>query len=353
MLYMNVMLTCAGRRKYLVTFFREALHGDGSVFAGDANRGAPALAAADRAFILPSLDDPSYVECVLEICARHQVGLLVSLHDLELPLLARHLDQFHAVKTIPVISAPAVIDTCLDKVAAGRFLATCGISEPATYLSLDEARLALRRGVLTFPVVVKPRWGTASLGIEYAFDDEELEFAHALLRKRLTRSVLKGLHGDDPNNGIIIQEKLTGDEYGIDIINDLDGRHMATMVRRKLEMRAGETDRAVTAQADVLGALGARLGRALGHIGNLDCDVIVNNGRSCVLDMNPRFGGGYPLSHLAGANLPAALVAWASGREADPAWLRPEPGITVSKCDGVVVMNPSSPAAERASHREA
>ena len=118
---------------------------------------------------------------------------------------------------------------------------------------------------------------------------------------------------------LIAQEKVTGTEYGLDIVNDLAGRHVTTFVKRKLAMRAGETDKAVTVSHPALEAVGRRIGEALRHIGNLDCDVFVDGERFWVLELNPRFGGGYPFTHRAGANLPAALIAWAQGETVDPA----------------------------------
>ena len=126
----------------------------------------------------------------------------------------------------------------------------------------------------------------------------------------------------DLERAVLIQERIGGQEYGLDVVNDLDGRHVTTFARCKLAMRAGETDRAVTVETFELDRMGAAIGERLGHAGNLDCDVFLADGRLYVLELNPRFGGGYPFSHAAGADLPAALIAWASGKAPDPRWLR-------------------------------
>ena len=135
----------------------------------------------------------------------------------------------------------------------------------------------------------------------------------------------------------MIQERLHGQEYGLDVVNDLDGHYVTTFAKRKLAMRDGETDRACTEAHEGLLRLGEALGRTLKHRGNLDCDVFVSGNDCYVLEMNPRFGGGYPFSHVAGANLPAALIAWAQGQQPDPAWLTVEPGVRAAKCDRLVV----------------
>src|SRR5262249_21003090 len=151
--------------------------------------------------------------------------------------------------------------------------------------------------------------------------DRELTLAYEWGRIRLRRTMLAPMCRVDPDNCYVIQPWLPGEEYGMDVVNDLDGRHACTLGRRKLAMRVGNTDRAVTVAEPKLEQLGEQIGRRLGHIGCLDCDVMATGADYQVLDLNPRFGGGYPFSHLAGANLPAALIAWARGEIPDPGWL--------------------------------
>jgi carbamoyl-phosphate synthase large subunit len=339
---MNVLLTCAGRRNYLVKFFREALRGRGLVFAADSSSDAPALGQADKSFIVPLLNHPAYIDVLLSICQRHRVRLLVPLNDLELQLLARHRARFLAVGTLPVISSPEVVSTCADKWETLNFLKACGLEIPNTFLSLADASAALARGDVIFPLVVKPRWGSASIGIEYSDDDEELELNYRLARKRLPRTFLREISATDPEGCVLIQERLRGEEYGLDVVNDLEGHHVCTFVKRKITMRAGETDRAVTVKSDWLEGVGEAIGRKLGHVGVLDCDAIVAAGNCHVLDLNPRFGGGYPFSHLAGANLPAVFVAWANREQLDPRWLKVKPNVMASKYDRLLVVGPQA-----------
>ncbi|MBN3960621.1 ATP-grasp domain-containing protein [Nostoc sp. NMS8] len=333
---MNVLLTCAGRRNYLIKFFQEALQNRGLVFAGDASLDAPALQEADESFLLPPVNHSDYFDQLLDICQQKQVRLLIPLNDLELPFLARQRDRFLKVGTLPVISSPEIIDTCFDKWATFEFLKTNGIPAPKTYFLQEEARQALDQGEITFPLVVKPRWGSASIGIEYPEDDEELELAYRFVKKLLARTFLAEVSASEPEKCILIQERIYGQEYGLDIINDLDGCYVTTFVKRKLGMRAGETDRAITVEDNQLKKLGEKIGQKLGHIGNLDCDVIVGIEGYYVIEMNPRFGGGYPFSHQAGGNLPAALIAWANGEKSDSRWLKVNKGVISSKCERLV-----------------
>ena len=133
---------------------------------------------------------------------------------------------------------------------------------------------------------------------------------------------------------IMIQEKLTGNEFGLDVMNDLEGNNVAVSVKQKLAMRAGETDKAVTLDLPEVREIGHKIGTALKHIGNFDVDVMQNEkGEYCVLELNPRFGGGFPFSYEAGVNLPQSILEWVSGNKVDASILQPEYGRMFSKND--------------------
>lgn len=343
---MNVLITCAGRRSYEIAAFREALGSGGRVLACDADPNAPSIRMADEAFIVPRIEAADYVGELLKLCAQHAIGLVVPAFEPELPILSGRRADFEALGTTLLISTPEVIATCHDKVRTAAFLAECDIRSPRTYLSLDGARIALREGELAYPVMVKPRFGVSSIGNRFADDDEELAFFFRQCRKQIAATFLAASSAADPDTSVLIQESIDGDEYGIDIVNDLVGNYAATFVKRKLRMRAGQTDRAVTVHDPRLEAVGALIGRGLGHRGILDCDLFVDREGVCVIDLNPRFGGGYPFSHLAGANVPAALMAWAGGTKVDPAWLRVTPNVTIARYDQFIVARGPSDSQE-------
>jgi carbamoyl-phosphate synthase large subunit len=339
---MNVLLTCAGRRNYLVQFFKAALRPGEQVIACDSSASAPAFMEADQSFVVPSVDHPDYFDVLARICAEHEVGLLVPVLDLELPGLAQRADLFRAAGTIPLIAAPRAVATCLDKWAAFHYLKACNLGVPHTCNTVAAARQALASGALRFPLLIKPRWGVSSIGVELIENERELALAHEWGQVQMKRTILAKMCQADQEHSFIFQEWLRGQEFGLDIVNDLDGRYVTTLARRKLQMRAGNTDRAVSVSEPRFERLGKVIGKQLAHLGGLDCDVMATDDGLKVLDLNPRFGGGYPFSHLAGANLPGALVAWANGDEPDPAWLRSKPGVVSSKYDGLTIMNRTS-----------
>lgn len=307
----------------------------------DANLNAPVMAEADRAFLVQPIKTPGYFDSLLEVCVENRVGLLVSLNDLELPGLARQAERFLNAGTRVVISSPEVIDVCMDKVATARFLANMGIPAPKTFTSLEATREALAARKIGFPLVVKARWGSGSIGLEFVEDEEELEIAYRFVEKKVRRSLLADLADCPQADCVVVQPRIAGKEFHLDIVNDLQGRHQATLCKEKLAMRAGETDKAVTVHSDKLNRLGAKLGRALAHVGNLDVDVLSGPDGDYVIDLNPRFGGGYPFAQVAGANVPAALLAWAAGKSPRPEWLRVKSGVVSSKCDQLVIIDKS------------
>lgn len=336
---MNILLTCGGARSYLLEILKAAVGDGGLVFTCDFAPDAPALQHADKGFVVPDVADPTYLDALRELCRRERVDLLIPSMEHELPLLAAHRADFAAAGTTILVSTPSIVDTCCDKLEAAAFLAACGVSVPKTWVSVDDAREALACGDIAFPVVVKPRWGVSSMGLSFPEDEDELELSCTVTRRVIARSPLAAFSATDPTRSVLIQEHIAGTEYGFDVVNDLRGRYVTTLVRRKLRMRAGQTDRAESVSHERLEAIGEQIGRHLGHIGVLDCDAIANASGCYVLDINPRIGGGYPFSHLAGANIPAALVAWMRGEDLEPAWLRATPHVRGARYDGFLLLN--------------
>ncbi len=333
---MNILFTCAGRRNYLLEYFRAALDGSGRVLAADASSTSPALQEADGAFQLPRVDDASYLPRLLRLCERERVTVLISLNDLELPLLAGHREEFARVGTMVLVSDPQVIEICFDKWRTMQFLAGVGISTPRTWLTLESARVAIDAGELSFPAVVKPRWGSASIGIEFPADLHELELAWELVHHKLGRTFLAEVSATDRQHSVMIQQQLPGSEYGLDVVNDLQGNYRATVVKRKLAMRAGETDKAQVVEHPRLVDAGRRIATRLRHVANLDCDFFVDGEEIHALEMNPRFGGGYPFSHIAGLDLPRAIVRWLRDEPVPDDLFAVRYGVQGAKCDRMV-----------------
>ena len=329
---MNILFTCAGRRTYLLKYFKENMAEGDKVVATDMQLSAPALQAADVKLQVPAVYDPEYVNITLNICKEQKIDALISLNDLELPILAENKAKFKALGVKVIVSDPQVIDIAFDKYKTAQWVESLGLVAPKTYVRLADVKKALAEGEIEFPLFMKPRWGSGSIGLESIADMEELDIYYNLLMKKIKKTILATASVGDEY--IMIQEKLTGNEFGLDIMNDLNGKNVAVSVKQKLAMRAGETDKAVTVDLPEVREMGRKIGEALGHIGNLDVDIMQRaDGAYCVLELNPRFGGGYPFSYEAGVNMPKAIIQWVNGEEVDPAILQPEYGRMFAKND--------------------
>lgn len=333
---MNILFSCAGRRTYLLKYFKEVLQEEGLIVATDMQLSAPALSVADRVEQVPAVYAGNYIDSLLEMCKKHKICAVISLNDLELPILAACKERFEAIGVRLIVSSAEVINICFDKYKTARYVESLGLKTPKTFVNYSHAVKAIENGELEFPLVLKPRWGSGSIGVEFVEDKEEMDAAYYLLQKKVKKTILSKVSVGEEY--ILIQEKINGPEYGLDVMNDLEGNHMAVSVKRKLAMRAGETDKAMTVDNGTIRNIGETLGRNLRHIGNLDCDVLESDGQYYVLELNPRFGGGYPFSHEAGANMPKAIVEWLKGNVISSDLLQPVCGKIFAKCDCLIEM---------------
>ena len=332
---MNILFTCAGRRTYLLKYFKENMAEGDKIVATDMQLSAPALSAADVKIQVPAIYDSNYIDITLGICEEHKIDALLCLNDLELPILAENKAKFEALGVTVIVSDPEVIDICFDKYKTAQWVESIGLNVPKTYVRLADAKAALAKGEIAFPLFMKPRWGSGSIGLESIADMEELDIYYNLLMKKIKKTILATASVGDEY--IMIQEKLGGNEFGLDVMNDLEGNNVGVSVKKKLAMRAGETDKAITVDIPEVREMGAAIGRNLKHIGNLDVDIMQRaNGDYCVLELNPRFGGGYPFSYEAGVNMPKAIIAWVKGESIDPKILQPEYDKMFAKNDYLV-----------------
>ncbi|GGZ70476.1 ATP-grasp domain-containing protein [Algibacter mikhailovii] len=336
----NILFTCAGRRNYLINYFKEALKGEGNVIAVDEQMIAPAMYDADIAIKVPSIYAANYIEELLKIVTAHSISAVISLNDLELPILSKCKELFKNQGAQVIISNSDIIDTCFDKWKTYNFIKELGLNTPKSYIKLDEAIEDIEKGELEFPIVLKPRWGSGSIGLDFPETIEELKLSYLRQKLVLQKSQLNRINKVDPIFDIIIQEKVTGNEFGIDVINDFNGNYFGTFSKQKLAMRSGETDKAKSIIDKQFEKLGKEISKNLKHIGIVDCDVFVVDNQLYLLEINPRFGGGYPFTHEAGLNLAAIYIAWlkGDGNESLLKYNNYKENLIFSKCDRLMQM---------------
>lgn len=296
---MNVLITSAGRKISLVKAFREhASKRGGAVIVADADPLAPTLYEADRAAIVPRLDDPVYLDRLMQVVQGHRAGVLIPSIDTELAIFAANADAFRDRGCTPLISSQELVRVCRDKALTMEIFASRGIRTPRSWLpeQLAGAKLPER-------LFVKPRDGSASKHA-YAVDRGDLE----------------ELLGSVPN--AIVQEFVPGQEITIDALLDLEGTPLHYVPRKRIRTLSGESIQGVTIPDEdfrdwmlkLLGAIGD-----LGGIGPMTLQAFLSeDGDPVFSELNPRFGGGFPLAYAAGGLYPQWILQMLEGRHLAP-----------------------------------
>lgn len=296
----SILFTSAGRRVSLVRLFKQALTDlglPGKVVTADLKPNAPAHFVADAHELVPSVTDPDYLGRVATICREHGVRLVVPLTDTELHLLAPHREAFQKLGVTLLVSSPEAVEIARDKRNTHDFFRRAGIPTPRL-LNPDEL---LEEAPSVFPVLLKPADGSASAGVTKIRNARELAFFKDYV----------------PN--AIVQEFVCGAEYTLDILVDFAGRIRCVVPRLRIETRAGEVSKGMTVKNPTIIAAGKRVGECLpGAVGCLTVQCfLAEDGELSFIEINPRFGGGFPLSAEAGANFARWIIEWLLGR--DPA----------------------------------
>lgn len=283
----NILVLSAGRRVSLLQGFKEAVKTPRHVFAADM---APHLSAAcqvaDAHFTLPVVSSEAYPAALAHLCATQNIGLVIPTIDPELPVLANLRDSFAALGTKIVVSDQALVADCADKRRTSALFKRHNFSTPKLYPATE----------LPFPVLVKPYDGALSRGVELLED-----------KSQLTPQIR-----DNPKN--IYCEYIdhkTHSEFTVDLYYDQNSTLKCVVPRRRIEVRGGEVAKAVVEKNELVALLFDKLGTLKGARGCLTFQLFRHHKTHAAwaIEINPRFGGGYPLSRHAGADFQAWLIA--------------------------------------------
>jgi carbamoyl-phosphate synthase large subunit len=307
----NVLISSAGRRVVLARLFRTALADlevHGHVLAADASPLSATYTEAETHFLVPRCTDPAFVPTMIDACRTHQIRLVIPTIDTELPVLADARDRFAAIGTEIAVSGPGTIAIGRDKARTNRWLRDAGLPH-VTQWELAAAPNDARR----YPLIAKPRCGSSSEGVHVVAAPDELAPFRDL--------------------DYIVEEIAPGREHTIDIFVDRAGTLVTAVPRRRLETRGGEVSKGLTVDDPRLRELASRVATALpdayGAL-NFQCFVDDASGSMAIIELNARFGGGFPLSDAAGANIPRWMIEEVAGLPARTA--------TADFIDGLVML---------------
>lgn len=287
---MNILVLSAGTRNKIIQYFKKALTDEngqrtGKVIATDMSELAPAVYEADKFYKVSRITDPGYVDSILDICRKEHVSAVLSLIDPELSLLAKNEKLFEENNVTVIGSSYELCEMSLDKMQMYQWLISHGYKTAKSYTEKNEFYTDLASGTINFPVFVKPVRGSASIAISKVFDKETIEllFAHA--------------------DNLMIQKYLDGQEIGADVYIDMiSGEVVSIFTKKKIVMRAGETDKSVSFKDEKLFLWIEKFVKEAGYRGQIDIDIFEIDGEYYISEVNPRFGGGYPHAYECGCD---------------------------------------------------
>lgn len=288
----NVLITAASRRVPLVRAFRNAVerYGRGRVVTTDINPMSPALYFGHKHYIVPLTTDRNYIPIIEGICDAEDVTLIIPTIDDELPIFGRALSRFAQAGVQVAVSSEQTSNICNDKYEMYRFCVANGIKTPVTRLASEVDFRSI-----DYPVYVKPRFGRGSVNV-FAVKNE---------------TQLKSFLGYVPD--AIVQDRLDGPEFTVDVLRDFSGRTMSIVPRERLVIRAGVSDKGITRKQPEIMAFAQEVAEKLQIIGPANIQCKWDGNVVSLIEVNPRFSGGIPLTIASGADFPGWLVQLKGG----------------------------------------
>jgi carbamoyl-phosphate synthase large subunit len=293
----NVLITAASRRVPLVRAFRNSVErfGRGRVITTDMNPMSPALYFGHKHHIVPLATDKYYIPIIESICDAEDVNLVVPTIDDELPIFGRSLHRFEQVGIEVAVSSERTSNVCNDKYETFRFCKNNGIKTPETRLAAD-----VRFQDLRYPVYIKPRYGRGSVNVFLVHNESQL---------RLFLDYVPDA---------IVQDELPGTEFTVDVLSDFNGRVLSIVPRERLVIRAGVSDKGITRKNEAVISFAKNVSERLQIVGPANIQCKFDAGVVSLIEVNPRFSGGIPLTIAAGADFTSWLVQLKAGLEVGP-----------------------------------
>lgn len=291
----NILFTSSGRRVALIKKFKEVFEQEkinGNIITTDLKETAPTVYFSDKHFIVPRVTEENYLKELLKICQKETISLIIPLIDTELVLLAKNKQIFEEIGVKILVSSKGLNEIANNKVNTYNFFASHNIITPKVYSDEEIIRKEYR-----FPLLIKPHDGSSSKGVTKIRNEKELNFFKDHI----------------PN--AMIQEYISGEEYTVDVMVDFYGNIKTIVPRLRIETRAGEVSKGVTKKDIKIIKAAENVVKALpGPVGCITLQCFKKeNGEITFIEINPRFGGGIPLSIEAGANFPLWTIKMCQG----------------------------------------
>lgn len=318
---MNILFCSAGRRCELLKNFRKSMGNEGKIIATDISLTAPAIYMADKYYIVPRIDDDKYISIILDICKKEEIQAVTTLIDPEIMILAENRNKFEKIGVEVLTPYKETAEICFDKYVMYEYLKEKGIRTVLTYSDIESFKKGQAEGEIDFPVFVKPRTGSGSVGARKVEDMKTLEKAMI------------------EDSSLIIQEFMS-DALDIDAdiyVDTISNQAVSLFSKKKLETKIGGASKTVSFKDDNLNQFASEALQAFQFNGPIDMDFWYRDGQYYLSEINPRFGGGYLHAYGAGVDFVKLIMNNMNGIENKPCFGNYEDDIVMMMYDSVVI----------------
>lgn len=318
---MNILFCSAGRRCELLKDFKKTMGNKGKIIATDISLTAPTIYMADKYYIVPRIDDESYIPTILDICQKEKIQAVTTLIDPEIMLLAQHRKEFEDIGVEVLAPYEETAKICFDKFEMFKYLKANNIKTVLTYGDIESFRKGLNEGKIEFPVFVKPRKGSGSVGARKIADMETLR--NAILQ----------------DSSLIIQEFM-GDALDVDAdiyVDIISNQAVSLFSKKKLETKIGGASKTVSFKDDKLNQFAREALNVFKFNGPIDMDLWYRDGEYYLSEINPRFGGAYLHAYGAGVDFVKLIENNINGIENKPCFGKYDDNVVMMMYDSVVI----------------
>jgi len=316
---MNILLCSVGRRGELVKDFKKTLDENSKIIATDCNKTAPALYFADNFYIVPKIFEPNYIETILEICKYEDINVITTFIDPEIEILAMNSDKFKSIGVEVLAPDFKTALLCIDKFEMYNYLSKNNIKTILTFENIESFKIGYLNGKINFPVFVKPRKGSGSVGARKVNNIQDL---NEICNKE-----------DD----LIIQEFMDCVDLDVDVyVDTISKKAVQIFSKRKLETKIGGANKTISFKDDNLFSLVKEIVQLFGFNGPIDIDFFYKEGIYYLSEINPRFGGAYLHAHECGVNFISCIENNINGIENIYEFGKYREGVIMMMYDSVV-----------------
>ena len=305
--------------------FRKSLSADSRIIATDMSPYAPAIYFADRHYQVSGINDPSYLDQIVQICRDEKIDAITTLIDPEIEILAKNRQLFEEMGVTVLAPYQETAELCFDKFLLFQHLKACGIPTADTYGSYESAAAAIQAGTLKLPVFVKPRTGSGSVGARRISTLDELREACTM----------------DPS--LIIQELMDCVDMDADVyVDTITHQPVSIFTKRKLETKIGGASKTVSFKDSAAVAFVCEALKHFAFNGPIDVDLFYRDGQYYLSEINPRFGGAYLHAYGAGVDFVKLIENNVQGIANEPSFGNYEEDVVMMMYDSVVIQKIAS-----------